>query len=690
MPLVTLDHVSIAYGHLPLLDDVSLQIDPRERVCLIGRNGTGKSTLLQIISGDQPPDGGVVWTQPGVKVARLVQDVPLSSDHTVFDVVAEGLGDIKDLVTAYHHAAVELAHPEGSAEDMAKRLERLGRLQQQLEERDGWTLEQRVEMILDRLDLPADAVVDTLSGGWRRRVLLARALVAQPDLLLLDEPTNHLDIEAIAWLETFLADYPGAVLFVTHDRAFLQRLATRIIELDRGRLTSWPGDYQTFLRKKDEWLANEALAQEKFDKKLAEEEAWLRQGIKARRTRNEGRVKALMAMRAERAAVRAQMGTVRMQTERADPSGKMVFEADRVSKSFGERVVVRDLSTRIMRGDRIGLIGPNGAGKTTLLRLLLGDLAPDAPETGGDAEGGVSEPGSVRRGANVQIAYYDQQREQLDPERTVFDTVGDGNDTVTVQGQQRHVHGYLRDFLFASERANAPVKALSGGERNRLLLARLFTRPANVLVLDEPTNDLDIETLELLEAQLVDWPGTLLLVSHDRAFLDNVVTSTLVFEGNGRVQEYVGGYEDWLRQRTEAASAAGGGISAGGAGAAGSPGASTTSGRPTSSSPSAGPSKKPGATAPDAADSPAAVATASAPAARKKLSFNERRELAELPARIEALETEQSQLEAAIADPGFYRKPAQTITETLSRLENVQATLLEALARWDALDSRSS
>jgi ATP-binding cassette subfamily F protein uup len=681
MPLVALDHVSIAYGHLPLLDDVSLQVDPRERVCLIGRNGTGKSTLLQIISGDQPPDRGTVWTQPGVKVARLVQDVPLSSDHTVFDVVAEGLGDIKDLVTAYHHAAVELGHPVESDDEMAKRLERLGRLQHQLEERDGWTLEQRVELILDRLDLPADAVVDTLSGGWRRRVLLARALVAQPDLLLLDEPTNHLDIEAIAWLETFLAEYPGAVLFVTHDRAFLQRLATRIVELDRGRLTSWPGDYATFLRKKDEWLANEALALEKFDKKLAEEEAWLRQGIKARRTRNEGRVKALMEMRAERAAVRTQMGTVRLQAERADPSGKLVFEADRVSKSFGERVVVRDLSVRIMRGDRIGLIGPNGAGKTTLLRLLLGDLPPDAADADAGADNGPGAEnagGTVRRGANVQIAYYDQQREQLDPERTVFDTVGDGNDTVTVQGQQRHVHGYLRDFLFASERAKAPVKALSGGERNRLLLARLFTRPANVLVLDEPTNDLDIETLELLEAQLVDWPGTLLLVSHDRAFLDNVVTSTLVFEGNGRVQEYVGGYEDWLRQRADAADAAN---SVAGSGSGKAPGGAA--------SPS---TKKPAPNGADTADSPTAVATASpSPAsARKKLSFNERRELADLPARIEALESEQTQLEATIADPGFYRKPAQTITDTLARLETVKATLLEAMARWDALDSRSS
>ena len=361
--------------------------------------------------------------------------------------------------------------------------------------------------------------MSTLSGGWRRRVLLARALVAQPDLLLLDEPTNHLDIEAMTWLETFLADYRGAVVFVTHDRAFLQRVATRIVELDRGRLTSWPGDYETFLDKKEAWLANEAIQHEKFDKRLAQEEAWLRQGIKARRTRDEGRVRALMAMRKERAERRAQIGKVRLQAEAADRSGQMVFEAEGVSKSFGGPPVVRDASFRVMRRDRIGLIGPNGSGKTTLLRMLMGELEPDS--------------GEVRRGTNVQIAYYDQQREQLDPERTVFDTVGEGNDTVTVNGRTQHVHGYLRDFLFPTERANSPVKALSGGERNRLLLARLLTRPMNVLVLDEPTNDLDIETLELLESYLVDWPGTLLLVSHDRAFIDHVVTSTLVFEGDG-------------------------------------------------------------------------------------------------------------------------------------------------------------
>ena len=493
MPIVTLEHVSLAYGHLPLLDDVALQVDPRERVSLIGRNGSGKSTLLRTIHGDMPPDAGTIWRQPGLRVARLEQDVLLSAARPVFDVVADGLGGSQ----AEQH----------------------------------W----RVDRVLSHLGLSPDPIVDTLSGGEQRRVLLARALVSQPDLLLLDEPTNHLDIAAITWLEAFLVDYPGAVMFVTHDRAFLQRVATRIVELDRGRLLSWPGDYADFLRKKEAWLANEALQHAKFDKRLTEEEAWLRQGVKARRTRNEGRVKALMAMREDRASRRVAAGAVRLRMERGDPSGQLVFEVKGVSKSFADRIVVRDFTTRVMRGDRIGLIGPNGTGKTTALRLLLGAIEPDS--------------GSVRQGANVQVAYYDQQREQLDPDRTVFDTVGDGNDTVIVNGQPRHVHGYLSDFLFAPERARSPVKALSGGERNRLLIARLLTRPANVLVLDEPTNDLDLETLELLESQLLEWTGTLLLVSHDRVFLDNVVTSTLVFDGDGGVQEFVGGYEDWLRQR---------------------------------------------------------------------------------------------------------------------------------------------
>jgi ATP-binding cassette subfamily F protein uup len=593
----------MAYGHLPLLDEVAMQIDARERVSVIGRNGTGKSTLLKILSGEILPDGGTVWRQPSLRVARLEQDVPLSAHRSVFDVVAEG---------HTHH----------------------------LEEDEAWLREHHVELILSRLELPADAIVDTLSGGWRRRVLLARALVGQPDLLLLDEPTNHLDIEAIQWLESFLAEYEGAVMFVTHDRAFLQRLATRIIELDRGKLTSWPGNYATYLRRKEEALANEQVLADKFDKKLAEEEVWVRQGIKARRTRNEGRVKALEAMRAERAARREQMGNVRLQVEQAEQTGKLVFEAKGISKGFAGTPIIGGFSTRVMRGDRIGLIGPNGAGKTTLLRMLLGELQPDA--------------GEIRLGANVQIAYYDQQREQLDPERTVFDTVGEGNDTVTSNGRTRHVHAYLRDFLFSDERARSPVKALSGGERNRLLLARLFTRPSNVLVLDEPTNDLDLETLELLEEQLVEWPGTLLLVSHDRAFLDNVVTSTFVFEGDGRVQEYVGGYEDWVRQRLAEKSAAT---------------------RKSRASETANlPPEKP--------------KTTKIVVKPRKLSFKEQRELDALPASIDALETEQRALAARIAAPEFYKEGAEAIKQALARTEALPLELAKVYARWAELDAR--
>jgi ATP-binding cassette subfamily F protein uup len=642
MPLIALDHVSLAFGHLPLLDRVTLQIEPGERVCVIGRNGAGKSTLLRILGGEQVPDAGSVSTQSGLRVASLAQDVPLSADRPVFDVVADGLGDISDLVARYHRTAVQVAEQSGPGPGL---LETLGRLQHELEERDGWRVEQRVELVLSHLNLPADVIVDTLSGGWRRRVLLARALVAAPDLLLLDEPTNHLDLETILWLEAFLAEYPGTVAFVTHDRAFLQRVATRIVEIDRGRLTSWPGDYASFLRKKEQWLASEELRQDKFDRRLAEEEVWLGQGIKARRTRNEGRVRALMAMREERAARRDQPGAVRLQIERAQRSGQLVFEVDHVSKTFGSQFVVRRFSARIMRGDRIGLIGPNGAGKTTLLRLLLGELAPDE--------------GTVRQGTNVEVAYYDQQREQLDPERTVFDTIGGGNDTVTVNGRSRHVNAYLRDFLFQKERALSPVKALSGGERNRLLLARLFTRPANVLVLDEPTNDLDLETLELLEAQLVEWPGTLLLVSHDRAFLDNIVTSTFVFEGGGRVTESLGGYEDWLdhRDATRVAEAA----------------------RAEADGPSARAQRL--GSGPEHAHE-------TEPPALKKLSFRERRELEELPSRIDVLETEHRELNQKMTGTEFYREPSATIAAVLARLAEIEHELTACYARWDALDSR--
>src|SRR5262245_56209355 len=626
MPLLSLDRVSIAYGHLPLLDRVSLQVEARERVALIGRNGTGKSTLLKIISGDTPPDAGAVWRQPALRIARLEQDVPLSADRSVFDVVAEG---------HTHH----------------------------LDADEAWLREHHVDLVLSRLQLNPEAIVDTLSGGWRRRVLLARALVGQPDVLLLDEPTNHLDIEAITWLEAFLAEYPGAVLFVTHDRTFLQRLATRIIELDRGQLTSWPGDYATYQRRKDEALASEATGHERFDKKLAEEEAWLRQGIKARRTRNEGRVRALLAMRAERATRRERLGTVRLQAEVAETSGRMVFEIDRIAKSFGLPAAdvlqtsdfrLQTFSARIMRGDRIGLIGPNGAGKTTLLRMIIGELPPDE--------------GEVRRGANVQIAYYDQQREQLDPDKTVFETIGEGNDTVTANGRTRHVHAYLRDFLFSNERARSPVKALSGGERNRLLLARLFTRPANVLVLDEPTNDLDLETLELLEAELVDWPGTLLLVSHDRAFLDNVVTSTYVFEGDGRVQEYVGGYEDWLRQRS----------------------ADAAEGRRARAA-TEGDSWRGAKASAERESSRSATASAERQTTeRKKLSYKEQRELDALPARIESLESEQSALNVRIAGPDFYKDAPNDIHAALARADDLVREIADAYARWHELDSRAS
>ena len=604
MPLVTLDQVSMAYGHLPLLHQASLRIESRERVCVIGRNGTGKSTLLQIVGGDLAPQSGDVWHEPGLRIGRLAQDALISDDRRAVDVVAEALGDVGD----------------------------------------RWRVDHQVDMALSRLQIPADATMSTLSGGWRRRVLLARALVAEPDLLLLDEPTNHLDIETMRWLEGFLADYSGTVLFVTHDRVFLQALATRIVELDRGQLTSWPGDYTTFLRRKEESLAVEEAHHAKFDKKLAEEEAWLRQGIKARRTRNEGRVRALLAMREERAARRSPVGSVRLQTEVGARSGQMVFETERVTKSFDARPLVLDFTVRVMRGDRIGLIGSNGSGKTTLLKLILGDLEPDA--------------GEVRRGTNVQIAYYDQQREQLDPERTVWETVADGHDTVTTNDRVQHVHGYLRDFLFPAERALSPVKALSGGERNRLLLARLFARSFNVLVMDEPTNDLDIETLELLEERLATWQGTLLLVSHDRAFIDHVVTSTLVFEGEGRVQEYVGGYEDWLRQRRQAL-------------------------------PRQGRQATPAPVRVSRVDA-GAISTDKSPGAQRKPSYKELRELEELPSRIEALEAEQQQLQAAVASPEFYKRPAAEIHEALARLEELETLLLTAYTRWDALDSRTA
>jgi ATP-binding cassette subfamily F protein uup len=636
VPLLTLQDVSLAFGHLPLFEGANLQIEPGERIALIGRNGTGKSTLLRVISGEIPADGGLVWRSPGLRVSKLAQDVPLAGNRTVFDEVAEGLGALGALVANYHHAAMEVAADIGG-----DALARLGDLQHELEERDGWRLEQKVEMVVSRLALPADKSMPELSGGWRRRALLGKALVSEPDLLLLDEPTNHLDIDAIRWLEEYLRTYAGALLFVTHDRAFLSTLATRIVELDRGTLTSWPGSYENYLQKKADALETEARDLARLDKKLAQEEAWLRQGVKARRTRNEGRVKALHELRAERAAYRAESGPVRMGIDGGEASGKVVFEAEDVSKSYDGVPVVRGYSQRILRGDRIGLIGPNGSGKTTVLRLLVGEIEPDA--------------GEIRRGTRLQVAYFDQQRQQLDPERTVVDSVSD-SDTVVVNGQSRHVIGYLADFLFPRERARSPVKSLSGGERNRLLLARLFARAANVLVMDEPTNDLDIETLELLEELIADFDGTVLLVSHDRVFLDNIVTSTLAFEGNARAVEYVGGYADYVRQRR---------------------------------GPGSG-DRDPNARRSDAPrpEDRIPVPGSRTPDTRRKLSFNEQRELASLPAHIEALEAEQQRLKGESESAEFYKSGAEHIRAVLARVEAVAEELETALARWMELEER--
>ena len=592
MALLTLRAVGLAFGGPRLLDRVDLQVERGERICLLGRNGEGKSTLLRLIRGEITPDEGEVLRQQGLRIARLPQEVPVDQGGTVADEVAEGL-------------SAEGRPPTGP--------------------------DHRVEAVISRMGLDSDARFEDLSSGMKRRVLLARALVGEPDILLLDEPTNHLDIEAIRWLEDFLLRYGGTLIFVTHDRVFLSRLATRIVELDRGRLYDWSCDYPTFLKRKEELLAAESRQDALFDKRLAQEEVWIRKGVEARRTRNEGRVRALKAMREARARRRERQGTARMLAQEADRSGTLVIEAKGVGFGYGDRPVIRDLTTTITRGDKVGIIGPNGSGKTTLLRLLLGQTTP--------AEG------TLRLGTNLEVAYFDQLKATLDEERTVQQNIS-AYETIPVDGQPRHVLGYLQDFLFPPERSRSLVKFLSGGERSRLLLAKLFTRPSNVLVLDEPTNDLDVETLELLEGLLVGYGGTVLLVSHDRAFLNDVVTSTLAIEAGGRVKEYDGGYDDYLRQRQAEAPAG-----------------------------------------PRSSSAESLDRTPAPPVERpRKLNYKEKRELETLPARIEELEATRRDLHGAMADPSFYRRPAPEIAQARARLETVEHELAASYERWEALE----
>ena len=639
MPLLTLKDVSIAYGDNKLLDTANLTVDRGQRIGLLGRNGEGKSTLLNIIGGRQPADGGDVRIEPGATLATLEQAPSMTGDATIYDTVALGLGEIGVWLADYHRVIEDDSLPA------AKQMELMATLQHKLDSHDGWRLQQRVEKILTRLKLPADVRVDSLSGGWQRRVSLARALVVEPQILLLDEPTNHLDVESIVWLEEQIIQFSGAVLFVTHDRAFLQRVANHIVDLDRGRLTMWAGNYDDYLRRKAAALEQEARQQAVFDKKLAQEETWIRQGIQARRTRNEGRVRALKKMRVERSDRRNQKGNARLEIDRADNSGKVVIETTKACFGFGDELIIDSFTTRILRGDRIGLIGPNGVGKTTLIKLLLGQLAPTS--------------GTVKRGSNLEVAFFDQLRSQIDLNATVVDAIGEGRDQLTINGRQKHVISYLNDFLFTPARARSPVRSLSGGERARVLLAKLFSKPTNLLVMDEPTNDLDIETLELLEELLLNFDGTLLLVSHDREFMDNVVTSTMALSGDAIVREYVGGYTDWLRQKADTGRAA-----------------------------------KPGdllaekTLAEETEKQPAAVLQPVKPAAtKKKLSYRDQQELNALPEKIDKLEKRQATLTGEISDPAFYQQDQDKVDARLKELDQLTADLDHCEMRWLELES---
>ena len=635
MPYITLDKAALAYGHVALLDHVDFLLDEGERVGLIGRNGGGKSSMLKVLAAQASLDDGTVWRAPGVRICYVSQEPALNADASVFDEVARGLGDLHQIITDYHHLSHQLAEPDADYETL---LEAMQPLQTKLEAQNGWAVQARIETAIQRLELNAESRVGDLSGGVRKRVALAQALVAEPDVLILDEPTNHLDFASIEWLEGLLNNFHGSVLFVTHDRRFLDNVTTRIIELDRGKLASFPGNFAAYLRTKEQMLADEAVHNAKFDKVLAQEEVWIRQGIKARGVRNEGRVRRLEQLRRDRAARRDQVGKVEMNLEAGDRSGKLVAELTQVSKQFGERKVISNFSCRIQRGDKIGLLGPNGVGKSTLLKIILGEMQPDS--------------GEVKLGTKLSVAYFDQLRAQLNEEATLADTISQGSDYVDIGGAKKHVISYLGDFLFAPERARSPVKSLSGGERNRLLLARLFTRPANVLVLDEPTNDLDIETLELLEELLAQYDGTLFLVSHDRAFLDNVVTQVIAFEGDGKLMEYVGGYEDWVRVKKFEASQL--------------------------LSQREAPAKQP---------PPAAVPKAKS---ASKLSFKETRELEEIPHRIAVLEREQEEISVALSSANLYRDNPAHAKQLQMRTALIEEELLQVMSRWEELESRQT
>ncbi|MFZ9023278.1 MAG: ATP-binding cassette domain-containing protein [Anaerohalosphaeraceae bacterium] len=630
MALFGLQDVNAGYGGPPLLEHMDFQIERGEYICLLGRNGVGKSTLMKLICGELEPESGIITRAPSLSVTSLSQVVPIGLSGTVFDVVSEGLGPRGKRLSEYHL----LSHRIATEPHNDTLLTQLDKLQHILDMEGGWQLNHRVEMIIEKIKLDADAQVDTLSAGMKRRVLLAQAIVREPDILLLDEPTNHLDIEAIRWLEEFMSQYSGTFMFVSHDRAFVKKLATRIIELDRGRLTSYDCNYETYLVRKEAALNVEAVENALFDKKLAQEEIWIRKGIKARPKRNEGRARTLKKMRESRSRRKELTGTVRMQLQDTQLSGKLVIKAKDIAFAFTPgQPIVQGFSTMIMRGDKIGIIGPNGSGKTTLLRVLLKEL--------------TAQDGTVRHGVNLEVAYFDQSHAQLDGKRSVYENIADGSETLTINGTPRHIIGYLQDFLFTPDQSRSSVANLSGGERNRLLLARLFARPSNVLVLDEPTNDLDMETLDLLEEFLLNYPGTVLLVSHDRAFLNNVVTSTLVLEGDGVVKEYVGGYDDWVRQSQ-----------------------GTLQVQPQKTTP-----KK--------------TATKQKSGQRRKLSFKEKNELEALPQRIETLEIEQQQLHDGMADPDFYKHGAD-VAAAAQRLEELKEKLENAYARWQTLEDLQS